>query len=246
MGVLQRWGGGLSRRKRAALAAQQEAARVAAEQEAARRAAEEAAAAEAARVAAETAQRQAEEAAQRQREEYARQQAEIIARQQAASAAPPVNAQEVLNQAPTPSGPAFQATPIPQATAPAPFPTVNVFSPTVPAPPKPTPFQAGIFQGLTPGSIPPAEIMGVPIPQPANFNIYDPKTGGRPTGALPAVNFFSSLVQTPTPFTNVDPFAPTMGTVQAPAGQTVAFQPTALQYSTVPNIFALRPLGGLV
>lgn len=244
MGVLQRWGGGTSRRKRAAyaaeeaarVAAEQEAARVAAEQEAARVAAEQAAAA----AAAAEAQRQAEEAAQRQRDEYARQQAEILARQQAASAAPPVNAQDVLNQPPAPAPQPFTPTPIPAPTRPAPFnvlPTVNIFSPGG---------QSNTLPGSLPGSVTPTEIMGVPIPQPANFNIYSPESGGRPTGVLPAVNFFSSLIRTPPQFTNVDPFAPSMGTVQAPAGQTVAFQPTALQYSTIPNIFALRPLGGLV
>ena len=203
MGVLQRWGGGLSRRKRAALAAQEEAARVAAEQETARQAAEQTAAAEAARVAAETAQRQQDEAAQRQRDEFARQQAEILARQQTISAAPPINAQDVLGQAPTPSSiptpSPFAPTAMPQSAKLAPFnvlPTVNIFSPQVQPP----------IQGSA--------------------------SSQRP---FPPIS----------PFTNIDPFSPDLGSLPNFGGQTPPVRPVSPLYQPPINIFSLRPFGGL-
>lgn len=260
MGVLQRWGGGMSRRKRAALMAQQEeearraaeeaarvqaeeaarkaaeeaAARQAAEQAAAQRAAEEAAARQAAeRAAAEAAQRQAAEVAQRQAQEAARQAA--MQQQMEAAKVPfaPQNAPE------KPTRPTFfEPT---QVTQPAQFPAI------APPPLPPPPPQAPVFQPLFNNPLA-QDIMPYQPFQPVPTNFFTSMLGGGkpnfPQGTQP-VGFFQNMVSNPV--ANVDPFAPQvftnpMTTYTGP----VAFQPVAPVTPIGTDIFALRPLGGLV
>lgn len=263
MGVLQRWGGGLSRRKRAALIAQQEAeARRAAEEaariqaeEAARKAAEEAAARQAAEQAA--AQRAAEEAARRQAEEAAARQA---AEQQAAAAAQR-QAEEAARQAilqrqmeaakipfapenapEKPARPTFFQPPVVATPTPAvPLPAI---APPVTPPPIP---KAPLFQPIFNNALAQDLLPYQPF-QPVPTNFFTSMLGGGkpnfPQGTQP-VGFFQNMVSNPV--TNVDPFAPQvftnpMTTYSGP----VAFQPVAPVTPIATDIFALRPLGGLV